>query len=116
MMSSPYTYAHMCQDNHPRIGHNESTEPEELACPVCELRVEICALRVENDYLTVQVADGVTRRITDTEVRVAKLCIENDHLRRALDDALSWLATPHGCWLGCDRERQRIRDIADGKD
>lgn len=30
-----YQYAHMCRDGHPQIGHNESTEPEELACPVC---------------------------------------------------------------------------------
>lgn len=40
-------YPHMCRMDHPEIGHSESTDPEELACPVCAARAEVAALRGE---------------------------------------------------------------------
>jgi len=39
------TYAHMCRDGHPQIGHNQSTDPEELACPICFQIVLVDGLR-----------------------------------------------------------------------
>lgn len=42
-------FAHMCQDEHAPIGHNDSESVEEMACPVCRTRRAIDAVLAAAD-------------------------------------------------------------------
>lgn len=40
-----FTYAHMCQDEHQQIGHNDSSDQAAERCPLCQALDEIERLK-----------------------------------------------------------------------
>ncbi len=46
-----FTYAHMCQDEHQQIGHNDSSDEAGERCPLCQALDEIERLREEVERL-----------------------------------------------------------------
>jgi len=83
------SYAHMCQNDHVRIGHSDSDyEPEELSCPVCRERNRREALEERITALEGGLREIVDARRASCAALLAKDRAAQDHAMYRFEESL----------------------------
>lgn len=111
---------HYCANNHAPVRHWQSTDPEELACPVCSVRAELerdnaefhkCVMRAEAAYCDLEAERDSLRAAAVELLEVADLRGDAD-LPKPDEDPNLWTARMQTAW---DEMRAAIAPRAEGQ-